>query len=79
VYQEIGIFDAKTKLSELLRAVRDEGRCYTITVRGESVADLVPSAVHKNARTAIEAMRAIEKVEGVRHEEIEAWIRKGRQ
>jgi prevent-host-death family protein len=35
MFQEVGIFNAKAKRSELLRAVRDEGLCYTITVRGE--------------------------------------------
>ncbi|MBU0501129.1 MAG: type II toxin-antitoxin system prevent-host-death family antitoxin [Gammaproteobacteria bacterium] len=36
--EEVGAFDAKAKLSELLRSVR-EGRRYTITVRGEPVAE----------------------------------------
>lgn len=39
---EIGAYEAKTRLPELLREVRT-GRRFTITNRGEAVADLVPS------------------------------------
>ena len=39
---EIGAYDAKTRLSELLRQVR-LGKRFTITNRGEAIADLVPS------------------------------------
>ena len=39
---EIGAYDAKTRLPELLRQVR-LGKRFTITDRGEAVADLVPS------------------------------------
>jgi prevent-host-death family protein len=39
---EIGAYEAKTRLPELLRQVK-AGRRYTITNRGEAVADLVPS------------------------------------
>jgi prevent-host-death family protein len=40
---EIGAYEAKTRLPELLRAVR-AGRRFTITNRGQAIADLVPSA-----------------------------------
>ncbi|GJL66932.1 MAG: hypothetical protein NPIRA05_19030 [Nitrospirales bacterium] len=40
---EIGSYEAKTKLPELLRQVKT-GKSFTITNRGEAVADLVPSA-----------------------------------
>lgn len=40
---EIGAYAAKMKLPELLRQVR-AGKCFTITHRGEAIADLVPSA-----------------------------------
>jgi prevent-host-death family protein len=40
---EIGSHEAKTKLPELLRQVK-AGKSFTITNRGEAVADLVPSA-----------------------------------
>lgn len=40
--EEIGSYDAKTKLPEILRRV-EEGERFTITNRGKPVADLVPS------------------------------------
>ena len=81
LYQEIGIFNAKAKLSELLRAVREEGQRYTITVRGESVADLVPSgtASQKDAHAAIAAMQSFKKVGGVSAQDMSEWIREGRR
>ena len=39
---EIGSYEAKTKLPELLRQVK-AGKSFTITNRGEAIADLVPS------------------------------------
>jgi len=39
---EIGAYEAKTRLPELLRQVR-AGKHFTITNRGEAIADLVPS------------------------------------
>ncbi|MDX2503515.1 MAG: type II toxin-antitoxin system prevent-host-death family antitoxin [Gammaproteobacteria bacterium] len=40
--EEIGSYDAKTKLSEILRRV-ESGESFTITNRGKPVADLIPS------------------------------------
>ena len=39
---KVGSYEAKTKLPELLRGVQ-EGNHYTITLRGEAVAELVPA------------------------------------
>ncbi len=39
---EIGSYEAKTKLPELLRQVK-AGKSFTITNRGKAVADLVPT------------------------------------
>ena len=80
-YKEIGIFEAKTKLSELLRSVREERQNYTITVRGEAVADLVPSmaARERKAEESIEAMLSIKQVEGISPKEVKSWIEKGRK
>ena len=39
---EIGSYEAKTKLAELLRGVQ-RGNRYTITLRGEAVAELIPA------------------------------------
>lgn len=40
--EEIGSYDAKTKLAEILRRV-EAGEHFTITNRGKPVADLIPS------------------------------------
>ena len=55
---EIGLDEAKTKLPELLRNVQ-AGNRYTITLRGEPVADLVPAEGSKqaDAAAAVGAMR----------------------
>ncbi len=45
---EVGSYEAKTKLPELLRGIQ-AGNRYTITLRGEAVADLVPSQVNTNS------------------------------
>ena len=56
---EIGAYDAKTRLPELLRQVK-AGKRFTITNRGEAVADLVPSEAARaiDARAAIEQFQA---------------------
>lgn len=56
---EIGAYEAKTRLPELLRQVR-AGRRFTITNRGEAIADLVPSEASRtpDAKTAIAKFRA---------------------
>lgn len=79
MYVEIGAFDAKAKLSELLRQVQ-LGQSYTITVRGRPVADLVPSerSVQQNKRKAIEKMLAFKKITGVSDEIIKESITEGR-
>jgi len=54
MWEEIGSYDAKTKLSEILRRV-ETGEAFTITNRGKPVADLVPSraAGHLKTKAAI--------------------------
>ena len=56
---EVGSYEAKTKLPELLRGVR-AGNRYTITLRGEAVADLVPTEEnkHSDAVAAVDEMLA---------------------
>jgi prevent-host-death family protein len=79
IYTEIGAFDAKTKLSEILRKV-DQGERFTITVRGRAVADVVPSQP-KDRRRAAEAVRrllAMPKIEGISPEAVKGWIEEGR-
>lgn len=80
MFQKVGAFDAKAKLSELLRAVA-RGQRYTITVRGKAVADLVPSetAEHPDVHAAVAAMRAFKKVPGVTAHDIGEMIAEGRR
>ena len=79
MHKEIGAFDAKAKLSELLREVR-AGQRYTITVRGEPVADLVPYAGNHDIgrEAAVAAMRQFTKIQGVSGKEVADWIAEGR-
>jgi prevent-host-death family protein len=55
--EEIGSYDAKTKLPEILRRV-ESGEGFTITNRGKPVADLVPS----EAQTRTKAVLAVENI-----------------
>lgn len=78
---EIGAFDAKARLSELLREVQ-QGQSYTITVRGKPVAELVPCKPVRDPvaiQRAIDALMAFPKIEGVSHEEVMAAIAEGRK
>lgn len=79
MYTEIGSFDAKTRLPEILRAV-EKGQRYTITLRGKPIADLVPSesAKRSDVAAAVEAMKNIRKVKGVSTEMLKEWISEGR-
>ncbi len=79
MYIEVGAFDAKAKLSALLREVRN-GKRYTITVRGEPVADLVPagSGSQSESVAAAEAMLAFPRVRGVSSAALASWIEEGR-
>jgi len=45
--EEIGSYEAKTRLPEVLRRV-EAGDTFTITNRGRAVADIVPSKVHNH-------------------------------
>ncbi len=56
---QIGAYEAKTRLPELLRQVK-AGKRFTITNRGEAIADLVPSesAKPKDKTAAVEKFKA---------------------
>lgn len=79
-YIEIGLFDAKTRLSEIMRRV-ERGERFTITVRGKAVADVVPneSERKRRAQEAVDALLKMPKVEGVPDEMVRAWIEEGRE
>ncbi len=73
----IGAFDAKTKLPELLRAVR-RGHRFTITLRGEPIATLVPVPAKKHSESAVAAMLAFTKSRPVSSLDYKALIEEGR-
>ncbi len=76
---EIGSNEAKSRLPELLRQVKS-GKSFTITVRGEAVADLVPSPGRKSKvrAVAVEKLKAFMLAGSVRGVNIEKLIAKGR-
>ncbi|MFZ0304582.1 MAG: type II toxin-antitoxin system prevent-host-death family antitoxin [Terracidiphilus sp.] len=79
-YTEIGAFDAKTKLSEILRRV-EQGERFTITLRGRAVADVVPSQ-RRDQRAideAVERLINFPRVKGVSGDTVLEWIREGRK
>lgn len=78
---EIGSYDAKTRLPELLRQVR-KGKSFTITNRGEAVAELVPvrhSARLDTASAAREMEAFMHTRPPVRGINIKALIEEGRR
>ncbi len=77
---EVGSYEAKTKLPELLRGVQ-AGNRYTITLRGEAVADLVPaeSNKHSDAVEAVDEMLALMRArKPVASIDLKALINEGR-
>ncbi len=76
---EIGSYEAKTKLPELLRQVKN-GRSFTITNRGEAIADLVPSSGSrsKDKNAAAEKLKTFMGADPVRGVDIKALIAEGR-
>lgn len=80
---EIGAYDAKTRLPELLRQVK-AGKRFTITNRGEAIADLVPSTAARapDAEAAIDKFRAFMRENPVkprRRVPVRALIEEGRE
>lgn len=76
---KIGSYEAKTKLPELLRQVKS-GKSFTITNRGEAIADLVPSrgAKAKDKVAAAERLKAFMRADPVRGVNIQELIKEGR-
>ena len=50
--EQIGSYDAKTKLPQILRRVK-EGEAFTITNRGLPVADIIPSRTNERIKAEI--------------------------
>jgi prevent-host-death family protein len=80
MFAEIGAYDAKTKLPELLREVQN-GRRFTITHRGKPVADLVPTAAAstRDVARAIQNMLNFKRIANIDPDEVSSWIREGRR
>lgn len=78
-FTEIGAFDAKTRLSEILRKV-EQGEQFTITVRGRAVANLVPTQ-NRSERTVNEAVERLmhPRIKGIPGDTVLEWIREGRK
>ncbi len=76
---EIGLFEAKTKLSELVRKV-DQGERFTITVRGRVVAELgpPPPSIKPVPQDVIDRLMH-PKIHGVSGDTVLEWIRQGRK
>lgn len=79
IHEEIGVYDAKTKLAELLRRV-EAGESFTITNRGNPVAELIPSQARNKSKSlkAIEAM-LMSRVEAVTDEHLNRLKEEGRK
>ena len=79
MHTEIGSYEAKTRLPELLRQVQ-KGKSFTITKRGEPVAELVPAGktVDAEAAAAAEQMEAFMRSHRIRGIDIKALIEEGR-
>jgi prevent-host-death family protein len=78
----IGIFEAKTRLSEIVRQV-EAGEKFTITVRGEAKAQVVsmqpPAPVHSPEEMEAAYQRLKNpRIKGISHEQIRAAIEEGR-
>lgn len=80
--REIGAFEAKTHLSELLAAV-EAGEAFTITRRGKPVAELRPVATLSSTRAKaiadIKRLRSEIKGPPITIEEILEWRDEGRR
>jgi prevent-host-death family protein len=77
--REIGAYDAKTHLPQLLREV-EQGDRITITVRGKPIADLVPARrTAGGVGDAVRAMQQFEPVKGVDPAVVADWIQEGRR
>ena len=79
MHREVGAYDAKTHLPQLLREV-EHGDRITITVRGKPVADLVPTQqTVGRAGDSVRAMQQFDLVKGVDPETVADWIQEGRR
>ena len=75
----IGAFEAKAQLSRLLRAV-EQGKRFTITVRGRPVADLVPHRADATQAmaAAVAALQTSPRILGVSDADVAGFVSEGR-
>jgi prevent-host-death family protein len=79
VAREVGAYEAKTRLPQLLREVA-KGQRVTITLRGRPVAELIPPRrTAANGDDAVAAMHQFARVKGVAADTISEWIGQGRE
>lgn len=77
---EIGSYEAKTRLPELLRQVKT-GVSFTITNRGKAIAELVPCTTKgdQNKVAAADKLRQFMQTDPVRGVDIKGLIEEGRR
>lgn len=77
--EQIGSYDAKTKLPEILRKVK-AGQSFTITNRGKPIADIIPSRSSNHMKT-LASIDSILKNKGVTvtDEELKEMKQSGRK
>ena len=78
---DIGIFDAKTRLSELLRRTQ-AGESFRITQRGLPVAELVPIGLSKRMSTqeaAAQLRESMKQQPKITHLNIKALVEEGQK
>ena len=63
MFIEIGSYEAKTKLPELLREVQ-AGQCFTITLCGKPVASLVPCTSATDHQATVNEMKTSQGLRG---------------
>jgi len=78
----IGIFEAKTRLSEIVRLV-EAGERFTITIRGRPAAQVIPAQAPCPVRSPEEIEAAYQRLRNPRitdisHETLRRWIEEGR-
>lgn len=75
---QIGAFEAKTRLSELLRKV-EQGERFTITHRGRPIAELAPPPHASQGMDEVLNRLMNPPIKGIPGDKVFEWIREGRK
>jgi antitoxin (DNA-binding transcriptional repressor) of toxin-antitoxin stability system len=81
VNTEINAGDLEVQFFRILKRVK-QGERFTITIDGEAVAEMAPSAKKRSAEevaAAVKALQNLPRIEGVSGETVLEWIREGRR